>query len=262
MTNNNGSVIKPVRRFAGPLVHCSNQVCNSTIPGRVLKHKLDNGEKPQCKLCKRLFKLPPGAERLVTSNKPSANTSAAAAKQAEQIKKQQAELEKLKNKISQLENPKGEDEGKGYPKEEAEQLKSIGQRKKHLLGLSKEARASIFGSEERFQATLNELQEEKDQVHASSRAKLPLKGRYLKQEKFVAKLKGETGALKDKRHELLLEWTKLDDELDKKERLLSEEQLALSELASKVAEEAKMANGNAFNSQQPPHWGQNMAVPG
>ena len=234
----NGKTNGPSKETTG----CSRDGCTGCIPTQVLVHKLSLKQKPTCRVCEslrprqtRYFKLVPGSERPFVPNPNKAN---------EALKKEQAEVAKLKSQLALLKaqktkdpNPTEEKTSSGFPKEEAAKLKIIGQKRAAMLALSEEDKIIHYDDEETFQAKLQTLQAEKDKILANTRALRPLKDQLDTTTKYVQKLEGEMQEICKKRDNLLDEWAKLEDELSQKNNLIKEKREELAVLSEKVAKE-------------------------
>ena len=257
----NGS-FKTVKRFGvgdGGLapVCCTRPNCRGSIPANVLAHKLHMGWKEQtkCLECAKLkpaqtryYKLPPGAERLFTF-KPKVKAQAPAkpngAKPVEQKLLQAAndKITQLQKQLKEAVNVKQQGEAnpavnkEGFNKEDSMEIKAISKQLSKLEDLEEDEVALFFPVDGSYAKRIKELQEQRQNIWAKNRARLPVKEQWEKQRVFVAKCEADLKSVKDEQNALMLKYHELEKQVNLKTAILAEKKLELAELASKAAQE-------------------------
>jgi len=161
----------------------------------------------------------------------------------EKLKAKEAELAKrekaLAAKEAQLNGGKGEAvAASGFSQEDSLKIKQLDKNLAKLESLDDEEKALHYPCPTAFEAKINELKQQKQDIWARNRAKLPVAEQHKKQAAFVAKLEGELKEAKDEQQEILDKFREVEEDIKAKTQFLAEKRAELCDLANKVALEA------------------------
>jgi len=103
--------------------------------------------------------------------------------------------------------------------------------------MSEAEKEAAFNSEASYQARLDGIAQERVDIYARNRARLPIKEQHLKQSNYVKTLVDDIESVKSEQNVLLLKWQELELKIETKTTYLKVKQAELAELATKVAAE-------------------------
>ena len=232
-------------------IGCDRPNCPGSIEANVLAHKLHLGQKPKCFECAkvkhtRYYKLPPGAERLFKFKPMGAPlhnaTKPANATNDKQLQAQAARIADLERRLQATMPIKGPNVQDGvnanpFNKEDSLQLKALSKDLTKLEELDEDEQKLFFPNDGDFIKRVQELRDQKQQIWANNRAKLPIKAQWEKQRGFVNKCEAELKNIKDEQTALLLKFQELEDDIQSKTAVLVSKKVELAELAVKAAKE-------------------------
>jgi len=240
-------------------IECDRPGCTGCIKAQTLAYiNVKKGGRAKCLECAKLkppqtryFKLPPGAERLFDfGGKSSPNGNSKGFDQTAKLKQQDAKIAELERKLAQSikskesvaeplkEGGANEDgQAQGFNKEDAQRIKVLNKQLFNLENLDDEQKETFYPKAGEYDARIQAVKAERQQIWAKNRARLPIKTQYARQSDFVKKLEDDLKGVKEEQQEVALKFQQLQEKVDEKIAILAEKKAELADLAVRAAQE-------------------------